>query len=307
MRNRFRLGPRSHSTGVTLIELAITIALVGILAALIVQFVSPVRSYIDSSRRAALADTADTALRRVGRDVRLALPNSTRVRQVGSVYYLEFMLVRTGGRYRVESDPAATLTCGSGTSPDANVLSFSVADDCFKTIGAIANITDVVATDYVVVYNLQPGTPNADAYEFPGTGGNKSLVTSATAGTGVNLGQDRIDLPAAHLFTYESPGNRFFIIEGPVSYICDPTAGVQTLTRRWNYTIVSTPQPVTFTGGSTALLANGVTDCKISYDANVSSQGAGLVTMALELTMLDSRGSAETVKLYHAVHVNNVP
>ena len=60
---------RAHSSGVTLIELAITIALVGILAALIVQFVSPVRSYIDSSRRAALADATDTALRRIGRDL----------------------------------------------------------------------------------------------------------------------------------------------------------------------------------------------------------------------------------------------
>ena len=76
-----------RSGGVTLIELAIVIALVGIVGALIVNFVQPVRSYIDSSRRAALADTADTALRRIGRDVRLALPNSVRVTDALGVTY----------------------------------------------------------------------------------------------------------------------------------------------------------------------------------------------------------------------------
>src|SRR4030067_199295 len=97
-----RLHPAScfRNAGVTLIELAITIALVGILAALIVQFVAPVRSYIDSSRRAALADTADTALRRLGRDLRLALPNSVRVTTSGGIVYLEFLLLRVGGPYR---------------------------------------------------------------------------------------------------------------------------------------------------------------------------------------------------------------
>ncbi len=287
--------------GVTLIELAIVIAITGILAAMIAFFAQPVRSYIDASRRAALADAADTALRRIGRDVRLALPNSTRVTTSGGATYLEFMLVRTGGRYRLDTDAAATNTCNDGASavPANDVLTFGAADTCFKTIGSIPNIAQVTASDYVVVYNLQPGTPNADAYETPGTGGNKSQVATATAGAG----QDRITF-ASHTFTYESPGNRFFIIEGPVSYICDPSAG--TLTRRWGYTI-SAAQPTAFSDGSSALMASGVTGCGMTYDASVSSQGAGLVTMALQLSMQDSRGTTESVNLYHAVHVNNIP
>lgn len=287
--------------GVTLIELAIVIAITGILAAMIAFFAQPVRSYIDTSRRAALADSADTALRRIGRDVRLALPNSTRVTTSGSATYLEFTLVRTGGRYRLDTDPAATNTCNDGASavPANDVLTFGAADTCFKTIGSMPNIAQVTASDYVVVYNLQPGTPNADVYEFAGTGGNKSQVAAAVAGAG----QDRITF-ASHTFTYESPGNRFFIIEGPVSYICDPSAG--TLTRRWGYTI-SAAQPTAFSDGSSALMASGVTACSMTYDASVSSEGAGLVTMALQLSMQDSRGTTESVNLYHAVHVNNVP
>lgn len=285
--------------GVTLIELAITIALVGILAALIVQFVAPVRSYIDSSRRAALADTADTALRRIGRDLRLALPNSVRVNGTGK--YVEFLLVRTGGRYRADTDPAATNTCAGGVADD--VLSFSAADTCFKTIGNLYNpasdiTTKVTTNDYVVVFNLQPGTANANAYEFVGTGGNKSKISAATNFTN----EDRITF-ASNAFTYESPGNRFFIIEGPVTYGC---AG-GTLTRYWGYTITATQTPVPPAGGNSAIMATGVTDCTFTYDTSIAAQGAGLVTMALQLNMQDSRGTTETVSLYHAVHVNNVP
>jgi MSHA biogenesis protein MshO len=306
MRNRRGLAGNSYSAGVTLIELAIVIALVGILSALIVQFVAPVRSYIDSSRRAALADTADTALRRIGRDVRLALPSSVRVTTVSGVTYLELLLVRTAGRYRLESDTATATGCpdGAGTDPALDVLSFSAADDCFKTIGNLyspaSDISKVVAGDFVVVFNLPPGTPNADAYESAAiTGGNKSKVVSATnAGTG----EDRIVIESQS-FSFESPGRRFFIIEGPVTYACDPAAG--TLTRYAGYAIAAT-QP-TPPGVAGALLANGVTaPCTMTYDSS-TAVGAGLLTLALKLRMQDSRGTNEDVSLYHAVHVNNVP
>lgn len=304
MRNRFRSAIRSHSAGVTLIELAITIALVGILAALIVQFVAPVRSYIDSSRRAALADTADTALRRIGRDVRLALPNSVRVTTVSGVTYLEFLLVRTGGRYRYEAGTATD--CGGTLAEDA--LTFGAADTCFTTIGSIPNSTDVTPNDFVVVYNLPTGTDKADAYQ------HKTLGTTP-CGSACNKSQIEAPLPAAatggdkitfatNTFTYESPGRRFFIIEGPVTYACNPAAG--TLTRYSGYAIAAA-QP-TPPGVASVLLASGVTaPCTITYDANVAAQGAGLLTMSLRLSMQDSRGDTENVNLYHAVHVNNVP
>jgi MSHA biogenesis protein MshO len=294
-------GSRSRCTGVTLIELAITIALVGIVGALVVQFVWPVRSYIDASRRAALADTADTALRRIGRDLHLALPNSVRVTSAGGVSYLELLLVRTGGRYRAEADSAATNTCNDGASsvPANDVLLFGAADTCFKTLGDVPKIGEVVTgSDYLVVFNLQPGTANADAYEFPGTGGNKSLISTAADGAG----SERFAF-ASNTFTYESPGNRFFVVEGAVSYICDPTAG--TLTRRSGYAIEAA-QPTSFTGGTSALMATSVSGCTFTYDANVSS-GTGLATLAVTLSIQGSQGTTESVSLYHAVHVNNVP
>jgi MSHA biogenesis protein MshO len=288
-----------RSTGVTLIELAITIALVGILAALIVQFVAPVRSYIDTSRRAALADTADTALRRIGRDLRLALPNSVRVTSAGGVLYLEFLLVRTAGRYRFEA--GSGTDCGGTTADDA--LVFGAADTCFTSIGGIPNRADVTASDYVVVFNLQPGTDKADAYQTSCAAAcNKSqiVVPLPVAGTG----GDVIKF-SSNTFTHESPGRRFFIIEGPVTYACDKTGG--TLTRYSGYGVAAT-QP-TPPGVAGVLLASGVNDCSFTYDnvAGAANQGAGLVSLWLKLRMQGSTGSNEDVNLYHTVHVSNVP
>lgn len=304
MNSSSRHSNRTGNAGVTLIELAVTIALVGILAALMANFIQPVRSYIDSSRRAALADAADTALRRIGRDLRLALPNSVRVTNVGAVFYIEMLLVRTGGRYRAESDPAdiaATCPNGAGADPASNTLTIGVADACFKTLGDLPNIGQVVAgSDYLVVFNLQPGTDKADAYQTTcGAVCNKSLISLAADGAG----SERIQF-AANTFTYESPGNRFFIVEGTVSYVCDPTAG--TLVRRSGYAITDSQPTAVFAGGSSALLANGVTACTYTYDAGVSS-GAGLATLALTLSMQNSQGGPEDVNLYHAVHIGNVP
>ena len=273
------------------------IAVTGVIAAVVAVFLrGPVLGYVDTARRAELTDAADTALRRIGRDLRLALPNSVRVTVAGGVTYLEFLLVRTGGRYRLESGSIAN-PCPGGLADD--VLSFSAADTCFKTIGNILPLPplpQVTANDFVVVFNLPPGTPNADAYQFAGTGGNKSQISIPLPVP--FAGEDRITI-ASHAFTFESPGRRFFIIEGPVTYACDPTA--RTLRRHAGYAIaaVQVPPPALPAG---ALLANDVTTCIITYDASVVAQGAGLVTLRLTLAR-----AGETVTLYHAVHISNVP
>ncbi len=58
----------------------VVIAITGVLAAAVAVFIkNPVEGYVDAVRRADLTDLADTALRRMTRDVRTALPNSLRV------------------------------------------------------------------------------------------------------------------------------------------------------------------------------------------------------------------------------------
>ena len=70
-------GLRTRNCGFTLIEAIVVIVITGIIASMVAVFIrTPVDGYLDAERRAGLTDIADTAVRRMARDIRLALPNS---------------------------------------------------------------------------------------------------------------------------------------------------------------------------------------------------------------------------------------
>lgn len=292
--------------GFTLVEMISVMTVIGIIAAAVAVFLRlPLQAYQDAQRRASMTDAADTAFALLKRDLQTALPNSVRVTSAGSVFYLEFLQTRTGGRYRADN-PAPVPPAGASTCPDANgdaladenVLQFGVADACFVSLGAIPNLGTIVPnSDFVAIYNLGPGYPNADAYASgAATGGNKTLITAAAAGTG---GENVLAFQS-HIFTLESPGRRFHVVAGPVSYICDPGAG--TVQRIWGYAI-SAAQP-TPPAGTSALLARGITACTLVYDQNATNQRQGVVSIWLRFA--DPAGGA-AVNLFQQVQVSNVP
>jgi MSHA biogenesis protein MshO len=318
----------ARQTGFTLMEAVVVIAISGIIVAAVAVFIrAPVAGYVDTAHRAELNDIADTALRRIGRDLRTALPNSIRITNVGSVYYLEYLEVRTGGRYRAVTSGASTLPACPNDDPrvtDEDILSFYASpstgtDTCFKTLGNIPNSAQIVNTDNVVVFNL--GIPGASAYESPST--NKSVMSStctcsasppansssacSACTAGSNYDQFTI---AAQTFSLPSPGNRFNVVTGPVSYVCDPVGG--TLTRYSGYAIqINQPSNAGAAPLSTApvkaLLASQVSACTFTYNSAVVAQRDGLVTMSLSVAEVDSQGKNETVTLYESAHVSNVP
>jgi len=299
-----RTGPER---GFSLIELVIAIVVTGIVVAGLAYFVFPVRQAADIATRAELSDIADTALQRIGRDVRLALPNSVRTTASGGAVFVEFLAVRTAGRYRAAGGGGSGGTDCPNDDPALGVpgndqLSFdSAADSCFKTIGKLPDAASVTASDYLVLNNYGPGFAGQDAYSA-GPPANRAQITSIDTS---EAERDRVAFaPTTFQRTlHDSPGRRFFIVSGPVSYVCDPVLG--TITRHWGYPI-SVAQPNTFASGSSAVIATRVSACEFDYAANVAPQ-VGLLTLRLTLSAPTSSGVAETVSLYHAVHVDNVP
>lgn len=279
MRQPFR------QTGFSLIEMIIVIAITGIVGLMVALFLrAPLESYVAQDRRARLTDTADTALRRMGRDIRLALPNSVRVTTAGTTTYLEFLITRTGGRYRAEGDGSAGNDHLDFTDP--------AGDGSFEVLGPpIAMQTG----DRIAVYNL--GIAGADAWES-GAGSTLATVTGIVGPT-ISIASKR--------FPLASPGNRFQVVEGPVTYVCTPNAvnpNLGTLTRVWGYPLALSlsGQPTAFPAGTPqALLARQVGACTITYQPGITERG-GLVSMTLELTQ-----AGETVRLHSNSQVSNQP
>src|SRR3954470_11350502 len=106
-----RTRPDPSIRGFTLIEMVVAIVLVAIVVGATVFFANPVRQAADLTTRAALTDVADNALQRIGREVRLALPNSVRS---STAYFVEFVPVRSAGRYRAEPS-SPSVACLTGT------------------------------------------------------------------------------------------------------------------------------------------------------------------------------------------------
>lgn len=264
--------------GFTLIELVVVLIILGIMAALTVDIIlSPFRAFQDQARRAQLVAEADTALTRMVRELRHALPNSVRVGGGGT--YLEFIPTVDGGRYRAADDPT--------TSATENILDFTQADDSFQVIGGLQT-GEAHAGDFVVIYNTSAtGTGTSNAYK----GDNRALIASIDASS--------ITLNPAKKFPHPSlEAQRFDIVPatGPVTFYCQGGA----LRRHTDYGF-SLSQPTGFTTEG-ALLADQVTTCQFDYAPGDHTR-SGVVTIRLGLT--DAQG--ESIVLLYQAHVVNAP
>ena len=261
--------------GVTLIELVVVIVVTGILAAGVALFLRrPVEGYVDAGRRATLTDEADTALRRITRDLRNALPNSVRVDVSGK--FIEFIETTSGGRYRAELSSS-----GSG-----DILDFAAADTTFDVLGPAP-----ATGSHLVVYNLFNSGTTSNAY----SGDNRTALTSV--GSTVTF--------TSKLFPASSPAQRFHIVSGPVVYGC--TGGQL---RRYSGHPYSEPMAAMPPGGgSSAVLAGNVDvgECSFSYTAGSLGERTGTVTIILQINSPSAGGDVERVRMFQQVQIGNAP
>lgn len=289
--------------GFTLVEMIVVIAIAGIVASmLLLFFMKPFQEYVDMGRRAALVDTAESALRRMARDLRIALPNSVRVTNSSNGFALELLPIIDGGKY---TTTGATF---------AKINLYGNFDMDFNNLGCFQNITPGVYSNYrIVVNNL--GTTGFDAYgplTYNKQGNATGIITpvgltiTITDNTGADCNQDlgdqHIHFSANHAFLDSSPQNRFYVVEKPVSYLCDKTNG--TLTRYADYP-AQTSQPATaaalnaLAGAASAVVADSIDACSIT-SASVDTRNRSLVTLDLALAK-----EGETIRLIHQVQQDN--
>ena len=284
---------RRPQQGFTLVELVVTIVLTSIVVSFMALFIAgPVRAYNDQARRAELVDVAENSLRRVARDIRSALPNSVRVSGAGGAVALEMRNTVDGVRYR-DKPP------GNPTKR----LRFSGPDNAFNSVGQFSGITRPFSstTHFLSIYNV--GVPGANAYELA------NVITPP--GTRIDIDadtqpdEDNIRMTPAHQFAFASPGQRVYLVDQPVSYICDTTTG--TLARYAGYSIAAnhgnrdSGAELLGAGAGVTLVADNISACSVTYTPG-TAQRSGLVTLAMSVSE-----AGETVSLLHQVHVDNVP
>jgi MSHA biogenesis protein MshO len=279
-----------HMRGFTLIEMIVAMVVLAIVGGMVAVFISvPARSYSDSVARAELTDVADTALRRMARDIRLALPNSVRIQ--GGV--IEMLLTRTGGRYLAAEDGAPVTT---------PVLDFlRPGNKTFTVLGHVDSTgrQAITAGDRVVVFNLGPGFDYADAYGA----GNSATVEEYVAATKLVKLQSNPFASDLHP-PLQSPNARFHVVREAVRYTCVAGAGGSgTLTRRSGYGWQSNIGDAV-TGGINALAADKVAACNFSI-VSLGATRASLVFLSLTL---QTPGSADgPITLTHQLHIDNTP
>ena len=283
-----------RAAGFTLMETVVVIVVLGIIGVSVGMFILPaINSQQAMQNRAALVDSAESALRGMARDIRIALPNSLRVTNAANGFTLEMIPTVDGGRY-----------C-NGDGDCNNNLTIGAADTVFDILGCFRNsaftgspgsgyrlvVGDATGSAHTGAAVITPGTTTIALSIWPGTGASPTVCgsNSATANTS---NRHRVTLSAAQTFPSSSPRRRVFVVNTAAAYVCNTTT--QTLTRYSGYTIGAAP-----TSGTAALVTDKVTACGVTSTTG-QVQATGLVTLGITLTNV-----GETVSLMHQAQLDN--
>ncbi|OYU98899.1 MAG: prepilin-type cleavage/methylation domain-containing protein [Burkholderiales bacterium PBB5] len=284
---------RAPRQGFTLVEMIVTLVLFALMAVTMMVFFRPAfDTWLTTRTRTAMAADTDQALRRMLRDVRVAVPNSIRT---PSTNCFELVPTTGGGRYRMAIDTVN----GNSVAVDPGA-----ATTAFDVLTPLAKVPAV--GDYIVVDNQNPG----DVY----AGTNRSTITSVTT-PAATAGRHRLGIGALQIpIGYD--GGRFNVVaasQQAVFYVCsgasttlDSNGNAPGVLYRMKAYGFNASAPTSCPGAAAAgadVLLTGVRSCRFLYNANQgATQQSGFISLQIEVTQ-----NRETASLVVGAHVANTP
>lgn len=292
----------TFARGFTMIELIIVVVIGAVIAVTVGLVVRPAAdAYLDNRVRADLSDQADSALRRMLRDIRQSVPNSIRM---PNSQCFEMVPTSTGGRYRIapDLDNDQNLPCTPSATCSAP-LDTSVATTVFDTLTALS--TTPAAGDWVVINNQN----TSDVY----AGSNRAQISNVAASPLATQGVTRITINSTQ-FSPGYNGGRFQVVpnaQQAVFYVCSGAdgsldasgngKGVLYRVKGYGFN-AGQPSACPSTSGADVVASN-LTSCAFVYDPNQgATQQSGF--MWLQLTLSRNK---EAATLAVGAHVLNTP
>ncbi|GIU12210.1 PilW family protein [Shewanella sp. MBTL60-007] len=276
------------SQGFTLVEMVTVIIILGVLVLGVSSFlIFGTRVFIDATSVDQVMSQSRFAIERMTRDIRNTVPNSIRVRDSGDGAWqcIEMMPITSSASYidmPIAPAPASqfgTLMQSSATAP-------------------------LTANQFLLIYPLTP----ADVYTATSasiTQGKLFSIDSITANT---TNDSRVDFGRAVRFDEASPRQRYFGVQGAVSYCFEQVTSELSLLKRYSGYGFNHPvlQPSPADMGTGVLMAENVVNTigrnsPIAYTPGTLRNNA----MVHLNPLFDVQG--QSFQYHHQVQVINVP